>query len=285
MSKPKPVAQKLPGQGSTPAPPSIVSKPTPTPAAAAFKANGSNRTVPAPPRASVAPPPPPPPPPPSQPAAELYKAKYAFNGEEGEMSLKKDDIVEIVTKEGDNGWWLVKMDGVEGWAPTNYLELVPPQAAAPPAPKPPPRARPAPAASAAKTPIQSVTANASAKPVSVFPGMAPANGSAAPWKKSLAVAPDDSPASSRPPSVVGNKPALPPIANKPKPPVGAKPAPPKAPGKPPIPSAPRPPVGGAPRAVGGGAKPPAAPGGQMDLAAAVSFRLLVSINTDFNCRM
>lgn len=196
------------------------------------------------------------------------------------MSLKKDDIVEIVSKEGDNGWWLVTKDGVEGWAPTNYLELVPPKAA-PAAPKPPPRAKPAPAApvaaSAARIPVQSVTANASAKPVSVFPGMVPANGSAAPWKKASAATSEDSPASSRPSSVIGNKPPPPSIANKPKPPVAAKPPPPKAPGKPPIPSAPRPPVGGgAPRAVGGGGKPPAAPGGQMDLAAAVSFSSLYS---------
>ncbi|KIK70640.1 hypothetical protein GYMLUDRAFT_65857 [Collybiopsis luxurians FD-317 M1] len=269
-SKPKPVAQKLPGQASTPAPPSFASKPAATPAPAPIKAN-------APPRVSV-PPPPPPPPPPAQPAAEMYRAKYAFNGEDGEMSLKKDDIVEVIEKEGDNGWWLVKKGGVEGWAPINYLELV--SADIPPAaPKPPPRAKPVPAApvvakaSAAKVPVQSMTANASAKPVSVFPGMAPANGSATPWKKS-AVAPisDDSPGSSRPSSVIGNRPPPPSIASKPKPPappIGAKPTP-KVAGKPPVPSAPRPPAGGAPKPAA--TKAPAAPGGQMDLAAALAKR-------------
>ena len=55
------------------------------------------------------------------------------------MSLEKDDIVELVEKD-NNGWWLVKKDGVEAWAPNNYLELVPPKpkAAAPPPPPPPP---------------------------------------------------------------------------------------------------------------------------------------------------
>ncbi|KAJ3797917.1 P-loop containing nucleoside triphosphate hydrolase protein [Lentinula aff. detonsa] len=269
VSKPKPAAQKLPGQASAPAAPSIVSKPTPS----SSITNGVTRTVPAPSRASV--PPPPPPPPPSQPTAEMYKAKYAFSGEEGEMSLKKDDTVEVVSKEGDNGWWLVKKDGVEGWAPINYLELVTPTAPHA-APKPPPRAKPAPAAPMAtktlpttRTPAQPVTANASAKPVSVFPGMAPANGSATPWK-TPAIKSDDSPASSRPSSATGHKP---PVAIKPRPPaplVGAKPAP-KIPGKPPIPSASRPPVSGAPKAAGN-TKPPAALGGQMDLAAALAKR-------------
>ena len=180
------------------------------------------------------------------------------------MSLKKDDVVELVEKD-ENGWWLVKKDGVEGWAPHNYLELVQPQAAAPSAPTLPPRkvAAPKPV-----TPTASV-ANPSAKPVAVFPGMTAANGTAAPWKKNVSAS-DDS--NSRPSSVVGTKPApAPPAGNKPRPtppPVGgAKP-------KPPIPTAPRP-------AVGGGAKPAGAPKplagggiGQMDLAAAVSFYFL-----------
>ncbi|KAJ4485765.1 P-loop containing nucleoside triphosphate hydrolase protein [Lentinula aciculospora] len=275
MSKPKPVAQRLPGKTPVPAA-SIVPKPSPIPAST----NGTIRTAPTSSRASVPPPPPPPPPHLAQPAVELYKAKYAFNGEEGEMSLKKDDIVEVISKEGDNGWWLVKKDGVEGWAPINYLELIPPTAA----PKPPPRSKPAPAAPMAakfpavttvktQTPVHSVIANASAKPVSVFPGMAPANGSTNPWKKSSAKTSDESPGSSRPSSVIGHKPPPPSTSSKPKPPappVGAKPTP-KVQGKPPIPSAPRPPVGGAAK-VPSSAKPPAAPGGQLDLAAALAKR-------------
>ncbi|KAF5368396.1 hypothetical protein D9758_002195 [Tetrapyrgos nigripes] len=277
--KPKPASQPLPGKSSvTPAPaaPSIVSKPTP-----AAATNGT-RPPPAPPRAAA---PPPPPPPPAVPAVPMYKAKYDFQGEEGEMSLKKDDLFEVVEKDTDgNGWWLVKKDGAEGWAPNNYLELVPPTAA-PAAPPPPPRApksvpsAPTPAAAASKAkPIvpSAVTANANAKPVSVFPGMAPGNGSAAPWKKVTSATPEDSLGSSRPSSALGGKPVPPPTAAKPKPPApGAKPAvAPKIPGgKPAVPSAPRPPAGGgASKPAGSAARPPPALGGQMDLAAALAKR-------------
>ncbi|THV07471.1 hypothetical protein K435DRAFT_833368 [Dendrothele bispora CBS 962.96] len=283
--RPKPAAQPLPGKSSvTPAAPAVASKPIPVATPRPAATNGS-RAPPAPPRAAAAPPPPPPPPPPpAEPEVPMYKAKYAFQGEEGEMSLKKDELVEVVEKDNDgNGWWLIKKDGVEGWAPSNYLELVQPKAA-PAAPPPPPRVpKPAPAAAAAKPkPVipSAVTANASAKPVSVFPGMAPANGSAAPWKKTASTASaaaDDSPGSSRPSSALGGRPAPPPVAAKPKPPApGGKPVvggAPKVPGgKPPIPSAPRPPVGGGAAPKVGGAKPPAAPGGQMDLAAALAKR-------------
>lgn len=195
------------------------------------------------------------------------------------MTLKKDDLVEVVKKDDDgNGWWLVKKNGTEGWTPSNYLELVPKEAAAPaPPPPPPPRAPravpppPAPAAIKAAMP-KSIAADASAKPVSVFPGMAAANGSATPWKKTPSAV-SDSNGSSRPSSTVGSKPP-PPIAAKPKPapPIAAKP-PPKIPGKPPVPAAPRPGTGAArppPPRSGAAAKMPAAPAGQMDLAAMVS---------------
>ncbi|KAK9768594.1 class II myosin [Basidiobolus ranarum] len=81
----------------------------------------TNRVVPnRPTRASPPPAPaPPPPPPPSKPR---FKAIYDFNtGGDGEMGLKKDEIMEIVEKD-DNGWWLAKKeDGSEGWVPSNYL--------------------------------------------------------------------------------------------------------------------------------------------------------------------
>ncbi|KAL0581064.1 class II myosin [Marasmius crinis-equi] len=286
-AKPKPTVRPLPGQSAVKpaaAAPAAASKPVaiPKPTASVVPKPGVGG-------GSRAPPPPPPPPPkaaPAEPEVEQYKAKYAFNGQEGEMSLQKDDIVELVEKEGD--WWLVKRDGVEGWAPSNYLELVPPKAA-PAVPPPPPRRAPAPTPKPAPTPAasvkpSSVTANPSAKPVSVFPGMMPSNGSATPWKKtpSSSVTPDDSD-NSRPSSALGgNKPA-PPIASKPKPPVaGNKPAPPiankpstgprppVAGNKPPVPAAARPPVA-PPKPGGGGAKAPAAVG-QMDLAAALAKR-------------
>lgn len=178
------------------------------------------------------------------------------------MSLKKDDVVELVEKD-DNGWWLVKMDGVEGWAPNNYLELVPPKAVS--APPPPPRSRPAPTTTP-KISLTSVVADASSKPVSVFPGMQPSNGSATPWKKPLTA--DTTPASSRPSSAIGSKPP-PPVAAKPKPPViPVKPSvSAKGPAKPPIPTAPRPPAASTSRS-----SKPATAVGQVDLAAALAKR-------------
>jgi myosin-1 len=193
------------------------------------------------------------------------------------MSLQKDELVELVQKD-DNGWWLVKKDGTEGWAPNNYLELVPPKAA-PAAPPPPPRSRPIPTPMAPipKVLASSVAADASARPVSVFPGMAPANGSVTPWKKSGT---SETPASARVPPPVASKPRpAPPVAAKPsspKPPVGGKPAP----AKPPIPAAARPtPVpSNKQKSVG----QPAIVGGQLDLAAAVSTKFLIPTESVHN---
>lgn len=287
----KPNAQPLPGR-STPA---AAVKPSGTPHGNAVRA------TPAPP--SRAPAPPPPPPPPSEPDVELYKATFAFSGQEGEMSLKKDDILELVEK-GDNGWWLVKKDGQEGWAPYNYLELVPskpkPVPPPPPPPPPPPTSRQAPLAPTLssgtssvpkappppsvpnasagrslppKAPIaKSISANSNAKPVSVFPGMGPANGSATPWKKASAAENSTNGSSNIRPGVASKPP--PPVTAKPKPPappVGAKPGVPKVPGKPPMPTATK--TGAAPAApkLGGTGGMGAAPG-QLDLAAAFAKR-------------
>lgn len=213
------------------------------------------------------------------------------------MSLLTNDLVELVEKDDNGqsveqrcnevftpdatyflGWWLVKTNGREGWAPSNYLELVPPKPKA--APKPPPVAarRPPPTAPVAAsvpapkpkpTPVvhaTSVVADVNAKPIAVFPGIAARHGGATPWKKPAA--PDTSSASAAP------KPA-PALAPKPgpKPPVAVKPGIPKPAiaAKPPAPG-PRPTNGGAPTAP---PRPPIAGGGrvgvgQMDLAAAVS---------------
>ncbi|KAG9016066.1 class II myosin [Tulasnella sp. 427] len=294
-SKPKPQAQPLPNQ-TTPAaavrPPAFTStpaaKPAPvaTPAAAALKAASkapaSNRLSMAPP----APPPPPPPPPPveeDEPEQDRYRAIYAFGGQEGEMSLEKGDVVELIEKDA-NGWWLVKKGSEEGWTPSNYLELIPPKPKPAKAPAPPPATRrapppaPGPSASAAVAapkpkPVvpQSVTADASAKPIAVFPGIGAANGGAAPWRRSVAGDSTPEAADSRPSSSLANKPPAPAPGVKPKPPIGSKPAPPKVPGKPSVPVAKV--GGGAPAApprpaVGGGPKAP----GQMDLAAALAKR-------------
>ncbi|KZT73347.1 myosin class I heavy chain [Daedalea quercina L-15889] len=273
-SRPRPAAQPLPGK-STPA--AAVKPSTP------YAASSAPAAPPPPPVRHAAPPPPP------EPDVDMYRAKFAFEGQEGEMSLKKDELYELVEKD-DNGWWLVKRDGVEGWAPSNYLELVPPKPKAAPAPPPPPAGRrpppvtpAAPAASAAPAALRTfakpITADPSAKPVAVFPGMMPANGSAAPWKKTASTgmngsSNDTTPTSSRPTSSLVSK--APPPAPKPKPgppPLAAKPgapAPPKVGGKPPVPSASRPPAA-APKPKAGGVAKPTAPAGQLDLAAVVSF--------------
>ncbi|KAI9445062.1 P-loop containing nucleoside triphosphate hydrolase protein [Lactarius indigo] len=272
-SRPRPAAQPLPGS-SAPAP---VMKPV---------ASTASSTT------SRAPPPPPvrdrvPPSAPEEPDIPMYRAKYAFEGQPGEVSLVKDDLVELVEKD-ENGWWLVKKDGMEGWAPSNYLELVPPKPKVAPAPPPAPRRPPAPPPApvvapkptAAPTPrpkvqVQSLTADASAKPVSVFPSMAPLNGTAAPWKKTPAASVGTTPVNSRPSSSVGSKPAppAPPVGKKPAPPppVASKPTAPKIPGKPPVPTASRPPPAPtAPRP--GGVKPTGSAPGQLDLAAALAKR-------------
>ena len=208
------------------------------------------------------------------------------------MSLAKDDVVELVEKT-DNGWWLVKKNGVEGWAPNNYLVLVPPRPGAAPVPPPPPpppptqRKVPAPPTTVTtsstpvvKPPVKSLLADSNAKPISVFPGMGPSNGSTTPWKKAhpRQDSTDNSPASSRPNSSLASRP--PPVATKPKPgppPVASKPSvsgggggPPKIPGKPPIPTTQRPTGASRPVPPKPGARNPPAVGGQLDLAAAVS---------------
>lgn len=239
----------------------------------------------------------PPPPVPEEPDVPMYRAKFAFEGQAGELSLMKDDLVELVEKD-ENGWWLVKKGVEEGWAPSNYLELVPPKpkaAPAPPAPPPVARRPPAPPAAPVVAPkptaaptqqarvnVQSLTANASAKPISVFPGMAPSNGTAAPWKKTPVASAGATPMNSRPPSTGAKPPPpAPPIGKKPAPPppVASKPTGPKVPGRPPVPTASRPPP--APTAPRPGAVKPGGGGapGQLDLAAAVRFNLSTSVTT------
>lgn len=121
---------------------------------------------------------------------------------------------------------------------------------------------------------QSVAADASAKPVAVFPGIG-AHGGPAPWKRSVAEESTSDASDSRPNSSLANKPPAPAPGVKPKPPIGTKPGAPKVPGRPAVPTAKA--GGSAPAApprpaVGGGPKAP----GQMDLAAAVSSSELIA---------
>lgn len=70
--------------------------------------------------ARAAPPPPPPPPAAARPAKDMYKAIYNFQGQEGELSLTKGEMIDVKQKD-DNGWWLCVREsgGEEGWAPSN----------------------------------------------------------------------------------------------------------------------------------------------------------------------
>jgi myosin I len=59
------------------------------------KVSSSGSAPPPPPRHGAPPAPPAPPKP-------MYKAKYAFEGQTGELSLAKDEVVELIQKD-DNG--------------------------------------------------------------------------------------------------------------------------------------------------------------------------------------
>jgi len=131
----------------------------------------------------------------------------------------------------------------EGWAPHNYLELVPPKPRAAPAP-PPPARRPVPVPGAA------VSNGSSAKPA------VPPAGAAA--------------AKPKPPVATGNKPSL-----APKPGAGGA--------KPPVPNATRPAAAPKPPPkppASGGVKQSGSGLGQMDLAAAVSYMYPISLSVD-----
>ncbi|GAA5911187.1 hypothetical protein JCM6882_006601 [Rhodosporidiobolus microsporus] len=279
-ARPKP--QTLPGGGgfgATPAAPAGIPRAPAAPAAAA--SSGAGRVAPPPPTRAAAPPPPP-----AEPEVEKYKALFTFETDQaGELALTKDELVEVVTKD-DGGWWLIKRGTQEGWAPSNYLQLVPPKprpAAPPPAPvrRAPPAAPSAPAAPAApkapaapagpkaptapaipaapKAPAIGLGARSgegNAAPVSVMPGMGNSGGLAAVLAAKRQAAAEQngtaSPASSsNGGSPAGSRPAssLGKPAAAPKPPIAAKPKP-AVPSKPSIPgSRPTPPP------------PPPAPGG------------------------
>lgn len=215
-----------------------------------------------------APPPPPPAPaaesPPPAPAKPMYKAIYNFVSEDaGEVSFVKDDVMDILEKD-ENGWWLAKKDGKEGWVPSNYLVEVPaPKPTLAPAlpakrqPPPPPAAtvaapKPVSANSSPSAPRHAAvstngeraavaaTSNANALHAG-FGG--PGNVGGVPgWKVALeakkaaaaaaagggAPAPAPAPAPSSSPTPAARRPGPPAVA--PKPSVGAKPTiPPRAP--------------------------------------------------------
>ncbi|BGP38773.1 class II myosin [Rhodotorula kratochvilovae] len=286
----RPTAQALPGAAGG----GFVKPPPPPGIATASSAAPVARATPAAPSAGRAAPPPPTrapaPPAPVEPEVEKYKALFTFETDQpGELALTKDELVEVVTKD-DGGWWLIKRGSQEGWAPSNYLQLVPPKpkpAAAPPPPvrRAPPAAPPAPAAPAApaapkapaipaapKVPVAPVAKTPSiglgsragegnAAPVSVMPGMGHTGGLQALLAQKRAQADqggsatpsaNSSPAASRPSSSLGRGP---PPAPKPKPVIAAKPL---IPSKPSTPNG-RPAAPPVPSASAGRAPPPPAP--------------------------
>lgn len=264
-TKPKPAA--LPGGVKPINPLASIPAVAPKPSAPAAAAGGVRAAPPPPPRAAA-----PPPPPPTKPEVPRYKALFAFEGQPGEINLTKGDIVELKEKD-DNGWWLVSKNGTEGWAPSNYLELLPPpKAAAPPPPPPPGRRAPPPAP----------------KPTGLSNG---AGGSArtTPPSSGANTPPVLKPKPAVVPPTLAPKPGPPPLAAKPKPAVPAAGGGGGASRVPPIPKAPvglGKPVGGGGGGGGGGGSGislsalgggQGRPGGgiqQMDLAAAVSALLL-----------
>ncbi|MCO5585712.1 hypothetical protein L7F22_039648 [Adiantum nelumboides] len=160
-----------------------------------------------------------------------YKALFDFETEEnGEMALVKDELVEVSQKD-DNGWWLVKKNGNEGWAPSNYLELVPqapPKPKAAPAPPAATKRAPPPAPTSSSITPTSSSINSNPRPQNpsaaqelVMPGMGQEGGFAAVLAKRKAqIAAEKGEA---PPASNGNGASTPP-AIKPKPAAPPKPS-------------------------------------------------------------
>lgn len=53
-------------------------------------------------------------------------ALYTFKGErDGDLTFKKGDVIDIVTKTGtSDDWWVGRNNGVQGMFPANYVELI-----------------------------------------------------------------------------------------------------------------------------------------------------------------
>ncbi|KAI7847679.1 P-loop containing nucleoside triphosphate hydrolase protein [Circinella umbellata] len=185
----KPAARKTPTTRSAPRP-----KPTPattTPSTAGTANISANRPLPPIQNNTRSVPPPPPPAAPATPAHPQFKAIYPFQSQEdGEIAFEKDDLLEIVEKD-ENGWWLARKDGKEGWVPSNYLEeYVAPKPT--PAPPPPPARRAAPPPPPASNSISSPRSSnmsppsTTTQPIPVMPGVAASSSNGVPpWKAQL----------------------------------------------------------------------------------------------------
>ncbi|KNC53673.1 uncharacterized protein AMSG_01384 [Thecamonas trahens ATCC 50062] len=51
------------------------------------------------------------------------RALYDYEGEEGDLSFRAGDIIDVTGKDED-GWWIGIQDGVEGLVPSNYVEVL-----------------------------------------------------------------------------------------------------------------------------------------------------------------
>lgn len=208
----RPVPQPMPSQSSqsqsrstpsqprpVPQPVAVQSRPVPQPLAA-VNGFGHSRTGSASSVNRAAPPPPPPAAPPAV-RKDTYKALYDFAGQsENEFSLVKDELIEILKKEGNGmhpiilalashvsltlfiGWWLAKkLDGSsQGWAPSAYLVEEALKPIPPPAPpQPVARAVPPPPPAASTNGINGTSARpaaAKAKPTPPAPPKRPGGG-------------------------------------------------------------------------------------------------------------
>ncbi|KAI8069511.1 P-loop containing nucleoside triphosphate hydrolase protein [Gongronella butleri] len=195
----------------------ISSRPTPPPPASA-------------PAAAVpAPPPPPPPPMAPEPAADAgepkYKAIYPFpTDQEGELAFEKDDIVQVLEQD-DNGWWLAKMNGREGWVPSNYLEEYVEEKPTPPPPAPPARTRRAPPSIPQPTSFDEPVSSSSPPPAPRAPSIPVVPQMSKPVVPAAPRIPAAAPTPSPPPIAVSSRPTPPPPApNKPMVPTGSKPS-------------------------------------------------------------
>ena len=129
QSQPQPTAQNT----ATPSRTSAQGRPVPQPVAA-LNGISHGRTESA--SSVTRAPPPPPPGRPAAPPKDTYRALYDFSGQSAnELTLQKNEIIEIIQQEG-NGWWLgKKLDGsAQGWTPSAYLVKEAPKPAPPPAP-------------------------------------------------------------------------------------------------------------------------------------------------------
>ncbi|NXY39807.1 VAV protein, partial [Pomatorhinus ruficollis] len=51
------------------------------------------------------------------------KARYAFSARDRtELSLREGDIVRVLSKRGQPGWWKGEIYGRVGWFPANYVD-------------------------------------------------------------------------------------------------------------------------------------------------------------------